>query len=97
MAEGVGASANGGTQTQTKGGLQRAKASVQRTSRVPKERREFRCVSRTKVELALTVTDLTLARDFFLLVALCIGLACALVCLARPVMTSMFESITYLV
>ncbi|KAF8742742.1 hypothetical protein AX14_002544 [Amanita brunnescens Koide BX004] len=38
-----------------------------------------------------------MSRDFFLLVALCIGLACALVCLARPVIASMFESIIYLV
>ena len=97
VAEVVGASANGETQTPTQGGLQRGKASVQHISQVPKGRRGFRCVSRTKIELNLKVIDSTLARDFFLLVALCIGLACALICLARPVMASMFESITYLV
>ncbi|KAM6500639.1 hypothetical protein JOM56_003653 [Amanita muscaria] len=29
-----------------------------------------------------------MSRDFFLLIALCIGLACALICLARPFITS---------
>ena len=57
VAEVVGASANGETQTPTQGGLQRGKASVQHISQVPKGRRGFRCVSRTKIELNLKVTD----------------------------------------
>ncbi|KAF8636660.1 hypothetical protein AX17_003466 [Amanita inopinata Kibby_2008] len=44
---------------------------------------------KSSLKQAQEPAGITISRDFFLIVALCIGLACALICLTRPFVVSM--------